>query len=266
MKRLIFQIYLPIRGESKLYNFCTDSVAKYCDKHGIDHIIMREPKLRINPDMDRTERNKIGLMKEAGYLPIFEKEWAFTYMDKYDQICVIDADIYVRESAPNIFDELPSEYDFGGVNERDLPLTSGHRNKIRGYSRDMFSKLPDVDWNWNDDGAEFMNMGMMLFNSSLNKYLEGQTPEQFIHRPEFKDLVDGIGLFRYSTDQVLLNYWLRRCKAKVKSLDWKWNALYKGAEDSRINEAYFIHFFLKDHLPNKGEDLNMIKKILFGGI
>jgi len=262
MKQLIFQVYLPIRGPSNLYDFCTDSVAKYCSKYGIDHVILREPKLRINPDMSRTERNKIGLMKEAGYLPIFEKEWAFTYMDDYDQICVIDADIYVRESAPNIFDELPPEFDFGGVNERDLPLTNGHRNKIKGYSRDMFSKFNDVDWEWNDSGAAFKNMGMMLFNSSLKKYLNGQTPEEFIHRPEFKDFVDGIGLLRYSTDQVLLNYWLRKCEAKVKDMDWKWNAMYKGAEDSRIPEAHFVHFFLKDHLPHKGENIDQIKNIL----
>ena len=122
MKRLIFQIYIPIRGQSNLYNLCTDSVAKYCKKYGIDHVIMREPKLRINPDMSRTQRNKIGLMKEAGYLPIFEKEWAFTYLDDYDQIAVIDSDIYVRENAPNIFEDLPQEYDWGGVLERDLPL------------------------------------------------------------------------------------------------------------------------------------------------
>lgn len=29
MKRLIYQVYVPIRGESKLYNLCVDSVAKY---------------------------------------------------------------------------------------------------------------------------------------------------------------------------------------------------------------------------------------------
>jgi hypothetical protein len=265
MKRLLFQIYIPIRGQSNLYDLCTESAAKYCEKYGIDHVIMREPKLRINPEMARTERNKIGLMKEAGYLPIFEKEWAFTYLDDYDQIAVIDSDIYIRESAPNIFDDLPPEYDWGGVLERDLPLSHNHRRKIRGYSGDMFKKAPcnDVDWQWNEDGAGFMNMGMMLFNNSIRKYVpEYKEPEKFIHRPLFKDLVDGIGLFRYSTDQVLLNYWLRKDGANVKHMDWRWNALYRGAEDSKIPEAHFVHFFLKDHLGGKGEDMNAIKGIL----
>lgn len=267
MKRLIFQIYIPIRGESKLYNLCTDSVAKYCNKYGIDHVIMREPKLRINPDMSRTQRNKIGLMKEAGYLPIFEKEWAFTYLDDYDQIAVIDSDIYVRDNAPNIFEDLPAEYDWGGVLERDLPLTHGHRRKIIGYSNDMFKKPPcnDVDWEWNDSGAAFMNMGVMVFNKSIIKCIpEYKQPDKFIHRPLFRDLVDGVGLFRYSTDQVLLNYWLKKDGAKVKYMDWRYNTLYRGAEDSKIPEAHFIHFFLKEHLRDKGqgEDMNAIGKIL----
>lgn len=267
MKRLIFQINIPIRGESNLYNLCTDSVAKYCERHGIDHVVMREPKLRINPDMKRTERNKIGLMREAGYLPIFEKEWAFTYLDNYDQVAVIDSDVYVRENSPNIFEELPSdEYDWGGVLERDLPLTQGHRSKIRGYSRDMFKRPPcdDVDWRWVNDTAAFMNMGVMVFNNTLRDYMpEYKEPDKFIHRPEFKDMVDGIGFLRFSTDQVLLNYWLKRDRVRVKYLDWRYNALYRGAEDKKIPEAYFIHFFLKDQIrPGKGEDLSVVKKVL----
>ena len=39
-------------------------------------------------------------------LPIYEKENAFDYFDDYDQIAIIDADIYIRDTAPNIFNEL----------------------------------------------------------------------------------------------------------------------------------------------------------------
>ena len=269
MKRLIFQVYLPIRGKSNLYDLCTESVQNYCNKYDIDYVQLTEPKLKIEPDPKRHNRNKVGLIKEAGarfncppFLPIFEKEVAFNYLDKYDQICIVDADIYIRENAPNIFEELPEEYDFGGVVERDQPLTSGHRSKIKTYSESMFKPLKDVDWKWNENGGEFMNMGLMLFNKSLAKYLNGQTPQEFIHRPEFKDFVDGIGLYRYSTDQVLLNYWLKKCGSNVKNLSWKWNALYRGTVEKRIAEAHFVHFFLKDHLPKKGEDINQIKSIL----
>lgn len=261
MKKLIYQVYIPIRGQSKLYDFCIESVSKYCKKYDIDHYILKEPALKIKPDMAKTNRNKLGLLKEAGdTLVIFEKEHAFSFFDRYDQIAVVDADIYIRESAPNIFEELTEEYDFGGVLERSLDLTDSHKRKIQGYSRDMFNRLSDVDWKWKDGIAEFMNMGMMLMNKSLVKYFNGQTPTEFIRRPEFKRFVDGDGLWRYSTDQVLLNWWLKKESINVKHLEWKWNALHRGTKS--IDNAYFIHFFLKQQLPNKGEDINELRKLL----
>ena len=261
MRKLIYQVNIPIRGKSVLYDFCNESVQNYCKKHDIDYYMQTEPILKIGPDTSRTNRNMNGLIKEAGgYMVIFEKENALDYLQFYDQVAVIDSDIYIKQDAPDIFEELPAEFDFGGVYERDLPLTDGHRRKIQGYSRDMFDPLDDVDWDWQDGIAGFMNMGLMVMNKSLKEYMHGQTPEELIRRPEFKDLVDGINYWRYSTDQVLLNYWLRKEKAKVKALDWKWNAMYRGTDD--MSNANFIHFFLKDHLPNKGEDLSMLKEIV----
>ena len=39
-----------------------------------------------------------------------------------------------------------------------------------------------------------------------------------------------------------------------KKFDWRSHSLYKGIDDTRLPEAYFIHSFLKDH-PNKGENV-----------
>jgi hypothetical protein len=260
-KRLIYQVYLG--KKSVLYDFCTASVKEYCNQHSIDYIIQTEPKLKILPDMNRTQRNKNGLMKELGYLPIFEKENAIAYLGEYDQVAIIDSDIYIRKQAPNIFDDLSEEYDFGGVLERFGPVNGAHKNKIRGYSRDMFQNMTDVKFDWNADGADFMNMGMMVLNKSINKYLDGQTPEEFIRRKEFVDFVDGIGLYKFSTDQVLLNYWLKKCGAKVKHMDWRWNALYRAIKDEEIKNAHFVHFFLKQQIrPGNGEDISVVKKAL----
>ena len=43
-----------------------------------------------------------------------------------------------------------------------------------------------------------------------------------------------------------------------KELSWKWNALFTAIPDDKIKEAYFVHFFLKDKLPNAGEDVNQL--------
>lgn len=256
MKRLIYQVYLG--NENNLYNFCTESVKNYCNKYSIDYIVQKEPILKIQPDVKNMGRSMQSFQR-LGYLPIYEKENAFTYLNDYDQIAIVDADIYIRDTAPNIFDEL-GDNTFAGVVERDMPITSKYANKIKSYSQGQYSSLKDVDWKWNDRGGEFMNMGLMLFSKDIKKYLNGNTPHEFISRPEFKRFVDGLGNWKWSTDQTLLNYWIKKEKMNVKNLLWKWNALYSAVEMDKIKEAYFIHFFLKDHLPEKGENIQKLLK------
>lgn len=257
MKRLIYQVYVGQR--SRLYDHCVDSVAQYCKEHNIDHVVQRTPILRIKPDVFSTNRSKESYEKHGGFLPIYEKENAFTYWPKYDQIAIVDADIWIRPGSPNIFDELTPEYDFGGVVEREMPITEQYREKIYNYSRMQYGPIR-LDWKWDNRGGEFMNMGMMLMNKSMAKYLKGQTPQQFIGRPEFKQFVDGLGPWKWSTDQTLLNTWIKQEKMNVKHLDWKWNGLFKGIKDDKVKEAYFVHFFLKDKLPNRGEDVKALMK------
>jgi hypothetical protein len=250
-KHLVYQVYLG--EQNHLYDTCVQSVQKYCDKYHLDHIIQREPILKITPDLKASNRS-LQSFQRLGYLPIYEKENAFSYLDRYDSIAIVDADIYIKDASPNIFDEIGS-HDFAGVVEREMPITFKYTNKIKSYSKGQYSSLTDVDWKWNEKGAEFMNMGMMLLNKSILKYLRGETPYEFIRRPEFKRFVDGLGSWKWSTDQTLLNYWIKKEKMNVKNLSWKWNALYTAIDDQLLKESYFIHFFLRDHLPNKGNDI-----------
>ena len=130
------------------------------------------------------------------------------------------------------------------------------KNKIYNYSRMQYGNLKSIDWKWNDLGAEFFNMGMMVMNKKISKYLRGETPSQFIRRPEFKPFVDGLGAWKWSTDQTLLNTWVKEEKMPVKNMDWKWNGLFTA--NTKIKECNFIHFFLKDKLPNRGENIRML--------
>ena len=256
MKRLIFQV--SVGKPSKLYTTCIKSVAEYCKKYGIDHIVLTEPKLRIRPDMERTGRSKEAVEK-LGYMPIYEKENAFEYFDRYDQVAIVDSDIYIKSNAPDIFIDLPAEYDFGGVVERDLPLNIKYRNKITKYSTSAFTNLKYVDWTWNHLGAEFYNMGLMVMNNPFAKYPKGQTSKES-SRPEFKDFVDGVGFYKWSTDQMLLNWWVKKVQMKVKNMDWRYNSLYTAVEKHKQKESYFVHFFLRDHLPQRGENIEEILK------
>jgi hypothetical protein len=258
MKRLIYQV--AVGAKSRLYKHCIQSCTEYCTKNNIDHIVQTVPKLRIKPDIFVTNRSKESYEKHGGFLPIYEKENAFSYFDQYDQIAIIDADIYIRTDAPNIFDDLKSEADFGGVVEASMPILPWYVQKISNYSKMQYGQLK-INWQYNEaTGFPFMNMGMMVMNKSFAKYLNEQTPEQFIRREEFKKFVDGMGGWKWSTDQTLLNYWVNTCGMTVQKLDWKWNALYTAIDNSKIKEANFVHFFLKDKLPNRGEDVKELMK------
>jgi hypothetical protein len=103
-------------------------------------------------------------------------------------------------------------------------------------------------------------MGMILMNKSIVPHFKGQSARQFLARPEFKRFIDGEGAWKWSTDQTLLNWWVKKDKLNVKDMDWKWNALYKAVKDENIPNAHFIHFFLKDKLPDRGENVTALMR------
>ena len=240
-QQLIYQI--SVGDTPGFYADCIASVERYCGRLGINHIVQREPILKIRPVNSCRSENALRL----GYLPIFEKEQAFAYLDRYEQIAIIDADVYIRSEAPNLFAELQGAT-FAGVLERDMPLTQAYVDKIQKYSKAQHRPLKDVDWLWNERGSAFYNMGVMLFSNKLLDYLGGDTPRQFIRRPEFERFVNGEGHWKWSTDQTLLNYWIKKSGMPTRDLDWKWNALYGGV--TSISGAYFVHLFLSAKLTN----------------
>ena len=263
MKRLIYQVNLGQSKNCKLYNFCVDSVKAYCDKHAITHIIQTAPKLRIAPDPFTSNRSKESHQKHGGFLPIFEKENAFDLLDDYDQICILDADIYVRHDAPNIFDDFGVNDAWGGVCEREMNIDNQYKAKIQNYSKMQYDVLHKKNpiFKPNDLGYEFFNMGLILLNTQLFKpYLKDQNAKTFLSRLEFKDFVDGIGAWKWSTDQTLLNYFLKKYKVPVKHMSWQWNGLYGSVP--KIKECFFVHFFLKDKLPSKGENVKELIKLI----
>ena len=52
-----------------------------------------------------------------------KKKMSLEYFDRYDQVAIVDSDIrYIKSNVWTSFIDLPAEYDFGGVVERDLPI------------------------------------------------------------------------------------------------------------------------------------------------
>ena len=258
MRRLIYQVYTGKR--SALYDHCTASVKAYANRIGAEYIIQRVPILMIKPDPFTSNRSKESYEKYGGFLPIYEKENALGYLTDYDQVAIIDADIWIRpECDESIFEAVGTNVDFGGVIERDMPLTPQYDRKVANYSRMKYGMAGInhlFDWKCpKGRGADFYNMGLMVLNKSVLKYLGGMTPLEFLTQPKFKPFIDGEGAWKWSTDQTLLNVWVKHEKMKVKNLSFKWNGLYTAIEASCMKEVNFVHFFLKDKLPDDGENV-----------
>ncbi len=138
-----------------------------------------------------------------------------------------------------------------------------NQKQTESLFKQAYQKMKGVDCLINN-ASVFENDNLLNFSEkSFAKHLKGQTPKQFITRPEFKDFVDGMGFYKWSTDQMLLNWFVKKENVKCKNMNWKWNALYTAVDKNRMNESHFIHFFLRDKLPAKGENIEeLLKKLI----
>ena len=257
MKTLIYQVY--VGQTSALYDHCTASVKAYAERIGADYICQTQPILRIKPNPFTSNRSKEAVDR-LGYLPIYEKENAFDYLDDYDRIAIIDSDVFVRESAPTIFDQLGDGAAFGAVVEREMPITDEYLAKIKNYSIMQYQGIAQrIPFRFNHStGFEFMNMGVMVIDKSLQPFFEGLKAREWLGQPAFQNFIDGIGNWKWSTDQTLLNTWIRWKNIPFTCMNWKWNGLY--GTNTKIDECHFVHFFLKDKLPNRGENVEELMR------
>lgn len=263
---MIYQVCLGQAQKSRLYIHCIQSVKNYCIANNIDHKVLTAPKLKIKPNPFTGERSKESYEKHGGFIPIFEKENVFEHFGNYDQIAVVDADIYIRPDSPNVFDQVDKDFDLAAQYERESPVNQRYQKKLIEYSTGVLnhSVCKKYDWDFSHpNGGEFFNSGMLVYNcenmlSSLGKI----NPKDFLDRPEFRDFIDGIGPFRWCGDQIMLNYWAKKDKLKVQHLDWKYNALFSALEEGKIEEAHFVHFFMKDRLTNKGENIEDLMRLI----
>ncbi len=264
MKRAIYQV--AVGPQSKLYKHCIESVRQYARSIGAEHIVQTQPLLWIKPDPFTGQRSKESYEKYGGFLPIFEKENVFGTFKNFDQVAVIDADIYIKPSSPNVFDTISTDCHFGAQYERELPVNEKYKRQIIKYSREQLTnsvcKKYEKEWDFDHpNGGAFFNSGMLVYNCApMLEKLGSTTPKRFMQRPEFRDFIDGIGPFRWQTDQIMLNYWAKKDNLTVEEVDWKYNALFSALEPGKISEAHFVHFFMRHKLPKNGECIDELMK------
>ena len=66
----------------------------------------------------------------------------------------------------------------------------------------------------------------------------------------------------WSTDQTLLNTWIREERMNLQPLHWKWNGLFNALPHKRMKQCHFLHFFHKDIIPNEGENIEELMRLV----
>ena len=281
-KTLIYQVY--VGEQNKLYDWCTDSVRKYAaDVIGATYYCERNSILKIRPDMSRTERSKEAI-ERLGYLPIFEKWGCLRFIKDYDYIYLIDADIYMKNFLPqakdlsiflsdNLKEKTP--IDICAFREYDTRYSSylqteTHARKVKQYTKMQYENLgmtSDPNWQFYQCGFLILNCKRIYetilrdLNLDYANNLTISHIQNWIYLKEFKNFVDGIGNYKWSTDQTLINYWIYTRQLKVYCLSWIWNCLFGTmTNDKAYKEACGVHFFLKDKLPDRGNNIEALAK------
>ena len=244
MSRIIFQVALGKWGESLLYKECIESVSFYAERLGCDHLILTEPRLRISPNPDRSNRSAEASEKHGGILPHFEKFFALNLLDSFDQVLVVDADVYIRDCAPNIFLESQPDEDVLAVSEAAMPLKREVRKQVKEYAQSQFGDLYSPTWGTKRRGViDFYNSGIVLLQRGRMLSNNKPDPVSLLTSEIAQPFVDGIGNWKWSGDQTFFNYWVRSSGLKHRDLSWRWNGLYGGIRPSRIAKAHFVHFY-----------------------
>jgi hypothetical protein len=150
--------------------------------------------------------------------------------------------------------------------ESSMPITEKYRKKILAYSKGQYASIANEVSEWTyrvETGYDFWNMGVMLLNHSFaeNHLSKELNVRSFLTQTKFKRFIDGNGNWKWSTDQTLLNWWIRKEQMKTTNLDWRWNALYKGIEDNQLQKAHFVHFFLSVHHVKHNDFKSLEKEI-----
>jgi len=139
---------------------------KYCQRHGLDLVVLTE-------SLDLTERGRSR--SPAWQKCIIHKHPSLA---GYDQIAWVDADVFIRDTSPNVFDSVPVDK-FGAVDDHATPSKEEHSlvtqraYKLWETLRIPFHKTAGaIDWykarSIHCDFEQVVQTGMFVFSPAIH--------------------------------------------------------------------------------------------------
>lgn len=162
----------------------------------------------------------------------WDKLWIFENFRDYDLVLMLDADIVINKDAPNIFDQISSDYDFAAVldgnpNGRFQFDDNWYRKKSHEFhllhgSVKIFDKyIPNFDkdlyWKY------YFNMGVFLFRPSIMYPNSQEIKKLLFNNIEFYNYLDRFKNNSIFAGQNTLSAFISTQYQKLKLLDNTWN-------------------------------------------
>lgn len=172
--------------------------------------------------------------------PAYNKLQLLNYIDKYSRILFLDADVIIRNDAPNIFEVVPENH-LGIFNEEYLKICNCGQETIDEYNK---LNLTQSKYNGN-----YYNTGVMIFDKNIALKIFDQnykTTNEFF------------------ADQGYINYMIQLYNVPCYDIGYKFNGLNHGnlIGDEKYYNSYFIHMNGNGTFKNKYEFLkNDIEKL-----
>ena len=207
MKTAIYTLNIQVR-KNDIFQDCIQSISNYAEGVGADFIM-------------RTAIFDHALSDEQDYKNvIMEKFYIRELLNYYDRVLYLDADILVKNNAPNIFEYHPDTSKIFLYNEikfNDVDYDS--------YIEKVATKH-NIPWTKSGDRYDFYNAGVMLVSKSGRSAFEFARDEYFI--------MDGLPLI---VDEPYLHHMLFKHNINIAELDKRFNTMVYFEDD-----GWFLHF------------------------
>jgi len=207
-------------GNDSMWDYTLSSMRSTCERHGWAFEAITTRKV----NMARFEAPTWNVS--------FEKFQVCDYLDRYDRVLLIDADVMMSPECPDIFDAVPEDA-IGAVFEDVGSRMKNRQGQIDMIKAHRFRGALGMD-EWN---TGYMNSGVMVLSKC--------------HRPALAfDMNDPqtrvIAIRKSFPDQNTMNFLCRRSGWPILDMGYKWNHMtvfsekWNGAPHRR--DSHIIHY------------------------
>lgn len=208
-----------------MFDITLPSIEAYAKKYGHDYVLIDDAWRKNNGHPCKYKANV----------------WYLLQMERYDRILYVDSDIFIQDSAPNIFDYVPEgtlgvyEEGWHWNGSPDRFLHNDFIDYVKHYNTLMQSNNDyPVAKEW--DG-KYYNAGMFVCDKWTCPHIP---PAHGIMHIQDRITISEGGDFY---DQHYFNLMRIKYDIPVTSLDIKWDFFRTMKNQSlRIEDAYFIHY------------------------